>query len=877
MSRTIKNSHSANCENERASRCRLMPLFALIAVAGWVGLSAQPRSLFAIQQGIVVPQRAGALVQVDGVVDDEAPKDPSGLEGAGDYSGGAPLKTDPDLMARLDKAEQYRADGNYRVAVKLWQSVLDESSDTLFTDDGETYYSLSRQIESLLSALPPEGISAYRISADANASEVLAAGGAGNPEALGRVVRGYFLSSMGDDAAWELGCIYLDQHDFTGAMRMFHKIVDQYPDPSVSVAQVWLRIAIAYVWTGDRQSALNALAKANEAGADESDRLYQNIFGILEEEGDGGSNFNNSENWQDRVVGSRRIGAMPSVADPPSGKLRALWQASYSPRNTYTSGNYQSQQLVHADAAAVQKTIEKTEKDTIKKWRDGNWVPTSGVRLDGDRVLWRSMADLATFDRDVLTRPDPVWRSLWLNQFEIDAATRTWKQMLDSYGRFNEGSNQGKTAPSSELEVQLFGDRIARSMTVYRGVAYTLEGSEYSPWSGKAPSRVSRNDNYNWGTVPRRTRTNHLVAYDVVTGKLLWRQPGFTNPGETSTESANPAGGADENPGIDPNNPSAGNPMLDIGFMGAPVGYGELIIVPVNLSGSTWLYALNPADRGSLVWRAFLCDEPGGGSNPWSPIQLSLDGSTVYAACGTGVIFAVEAMTGTIRFARRYKRTGEPNNLMARFGNQMEMLDLDGWQEDIVVPAGNVLLSMSSDYNALWALDRQTAKLVWRTENKPFGQKFDYLIGVHDDYVFIGGREVVAAVSLKAQGRWVWVYSLPETSHGRAMLTNDALYVPIGSSIQKLGLSGKAGSGDVLATFPVSLGTGAPVGNLLSDGKRIWVDGGSRIYALGDDDGSIVDVVEDKGDNEAEKTEDAEADDKASEEQTADDVDKSSE
>ncbi len=872
MLNTIQKNNSITDMPECTSPSGLALFQGTIVVACFVGFLTCSVPLNAGQ--VVVRPAGGQQVQVEGVVEDQGAKDPAGLEGAGDYAGGAPLKTDPDLMARLDKAEQYRADGNYRVAVKLWQSVLDESSDTLFTDDGETYYSLSRQIESLLSALPPEGISAYRISADAHASEVLAVGGQGNREALGRVVRGYFLSSFGDDAAWELGCIYLDRHDFTGAMRMFYKIVDQYPDPSVPVNQVWLRIAIACVGSDDRPSAETALARAIETGADETDRLYQGIAEIIKDASESGALMGSAGNWQGLVSGSRRLGAMPSVADPPSGKLRVQWQSSYSPRDKYVSGEFESTQLFRAESAAILKTMDKNEKDMVRKWREALWMPAPGVLLDGERLLWKSAADLVSFDTDVISQPDPEWRSIWLNQFEIDAATSTWKQMLDSYGRFSEGSSQSKTAPSRELEVQLFGDRIARSMTVYRGVVYSIEGREYAPFSSKVPSHV-QNENYNWGSVPRRTRSNHLVAYDVSNGKLLWRQPDFKLPGEVLSEAAGRQVPADNTLEAVPEGQTTSDPFLDIGFMGAPVGYGEMIIAPVNIAGSIWLYALNPANRGSLVWRAFLCDEPGGGSNPWSPMQLSLDGSTIYASCGTGVIFAVEAMTGSIRFARRYKRTGQPNNLMARFGNQMELLDLDGWQEDLVVPAGNVLLALSSDYNALWAMDRQTARLVWRTENKPFGQKFDYLIGVHDDYVFLGGREVIAAVSLKAQGRWVWVYSLPEPSYGQALLTSEALYVPIGSNIQKLGLAGKEGSGDVLATFPVNLGTSAPVGNLLSDGTRIWVDGGNRIYALGDDDGSIVDLPEDEDQNATGKINetDPETDDEGIDDQAVEDID----
>ena len=148
---------------------------------------------------------------------------------------GAVLKTDPELEDVLEKAERMRNDGQYRVACTLWQAVLNRSGDALFSRDGEIYYSLVEQVEAILADLPPDGLVAYRVIADAAAKEILAeAADDSDVTALNSVVRNYFISSLGDEAAFNLGSIYLDQFDFIGARRMFEKIATQYPDPSVS-------------------------------------------------------------------------------------------------------------------------------------------------------------------------------------------------------------------------------------------------------------------------------------------------------------------------------------------------------------------------------------------------------------------------------------------------------------------------------------------------------------------------------------------------------------------------------------------------------------------------------------------------------------------
>ena len=151
-----------------------------------------------------------------------------------DPESGAVLKTDPDLEASLETAERFKNDGNYRVATQLWQAVLQRSGDALYSSDGIVYFSLVRQVEQILSELPPEGLAAYRVIADAEAKEIMAqARGPNDVTALNQVVRQYFISSLGDEAAFQLGSIYLDRFDFIGARRMFEKIVKQYPDPSV--------------------------------------------------------------------------------------------------------------------------------------------------------------------------------------------------------------------------------------------------------------------------------------------------------------------------------------------------------------------------------------------------------------------------------------------------------------------------------------------------------------------------------------------------------------------------------------------------------------------------------------------------------------------
>ena len=64
------------------------------------------------------------------------------------------------------------------------------------------------------------------------------------------------------------------------------------------------------------------------------------------------------------------------------------------------------------------------------------------------------------------------------------------------------------------------------------------------------------------------------------------------------------------------------------------------------------------------------------------------------------------------------------------------------------------------------------------------------------------------------------------------MLTEDGIFIPVGKKIYKFDLEGLKTRPNLVSTANVDLGTSAPVGNLYSDGDKIWVHGVNRLYAL---------------------------------------------
>jgi hypothetical protein len=145
----------------------------------------------------------------------------------------------------------------------------------------------------------------------------------------------------------------------------------------------------------------------------------------------------------------------------------------------------------------------------------------------------------------------------------------------------------------------------------------------------------------------------------------------------------------------------------------------------------------------------------------------------------------------------------------------------------VVIPFGRALVVMSSDCDKLLAIDRRTGGLIWDSPRSPLGgTPAAYCLGVSGRGLFVGGKNVVRRYDIPS-GRMVWEKEIGD-SLGRGCLTEDAVYVPVRDSIVKF----DAEKGRELVQVGVALTSDDPVGNLYSDGEKLWVVGAGRVYAM---------------------------------------------
>jgi outer membrane protein assembly factor BamB len=335
-----------------------------------------------------------------------------------------------------------------------------------------------------------------------------------------------------------------------------------------------------------------------------------------------------------------------------------------------------------------------------------------------------------------------------------------------------------------------------------------------------------------------RSRTNFLTVYDVNSGRVIWRMPDDQKSGKTGRDPNDPVENAAQGiaqPG------AAGSEadrleLISGGFMGSPLVVESMVYVAHNQSGAIYVYCLDDDNKGKVIWRTYLCDEPDSGAAPWAPISITGEGSDLFVGSGMGVVFCLDQATGNVRYAHRYERSVKSQQVPNQFGGWTPPTqDFDGWSEDLMIPWGREMICLTSDASKIISLDRRSGDLVWQAGIDPLGERFEYILGIHNRVLYAAGRRTIVAIDLDGHGRMLWGGETmfgQAVSGGKGILTWDSIYIPVAGEIWQYGLNPKTSNPEPLARFPVNMGIDVPVGNLTSDGNRIWVQAANRIFVL---------------------------------------------
>jgi tetratricopeptide (TPR) repeat protein len=228
------------------------------------------------------------------------------------------------------------------------------------------------------------------------------------------------------------------------------------------------------------------------------------------------------------------------------------------------------------------------------------------------------------------------------------------------------------------------------------------------------------------------------------------------------------------------------------------------------------------AENGAPVWRTRLTAGIPSVPPRGAPVNITVDGASVYLCTGNGFAYALDGYNGSVRWATLYQRPGE---VPARARPTREQNREIFWAESLVLVEGDTIVVAPEDSAVILGLDRRCGTRLW-TAPKPEG--VDYVVGRRGAALIAAGRRAVVSVNL-ADGRERWRTPI-DGSTGWGTMWGQEVLIPCNRTI----LRWNAGDGTALEPARTHTLDGLPLGNLYANGDRLLVVGLERIYALVD-------------------------------------------
>ena len=394
----------------------------------------------------------------------------------------ASFETDLDISTFLARAREFADVGQYETAVRVLQRVLDSERQVLIRRGLRVYRPSDLAAIDLLLEWPPEALDAYRVVTDPLAGGIYSQlGGTNNERVLAEIVRRYFLSSYGDEAAYRLACYRLDHGDFADAYRLLTQLYDRYPDPSVSSEDILLRLAVAASKVGN-QDAMRRAWERYVAGATKPLPPW-------------------TESVEKRAAAATETAMSSHVGNTPK-------RAPRLPSDAGDGVSLVSQW--EAEAAA----LGADEPDMFERildllefaWTKRKERPADKLAVDGERVWISNARGVRCFD----SSGQEVWSSSGGVPFKGFASDQV------------KASNIIRGGVRNFAIWSAFDDLMEGRLSLIDGVLYRVEGSWFT---GARRVRVS-------GSYTTTRNGSRLAAYDAQTGRLKW----FAGGGEETSE-----------------------------------------------------------------------------------------------------------------------------------------------------------------------------------------------------------------------------------------------------------------------------------------------------------------------------------------------------
>ncbi len=702
------------------------------------------------------------------------------------------VKTDTEVDAAIAEAKQALDQNRPADAVKLYQTLIEQSGDLLYAVDAEKdrglYAPVALAVRAELQKLPDAVADLYRSTYEPVAqSKFIEATVAFDAPSLRAIAARWPLTESAAKSLERAGAIFFDRGEFSRAAECWQDLLRDRGSslPRETVIRLQTQLVVALI-----ESERVADAESWRKTLREKSPGAKSKFGGEEIE-----------------VGKFLDGYFSSR--PPSSVLRPPSAEDWPMFGGDATG---TRLMVDAepvlDPQWVHDTGEKVDPIDFSSLRragnmvfwNGQWVQQSALQQFRDEHLSLLPVVIApergagtTSER--LARTRVIIRSQRrLGCLDLIGGRLLWQADAPYFG----GS-----VSYDESGFAVVNTADALSATVADGLVFTIENAEI-PNPGVFRRGGVVDDKF--------SMSSSLAARDMTSGKLVWK----IGRGHGDNDFIKTAR-----------------------FISTPtVADGLLYVIVIQSQGFT-LVCLDARD-GRFRWKTFLSQLPMTAMAGWGQMQPNyeaappvIEGNRVFCSTDAGVIAAADADSGQILWARQY--AGGVTDPQAALRGEV-IAAATGYPHNRSMVRGGVLYVLPSDSNDVLVLDAGSGKILWRKFRE--GQR--YLAGLVPVSPTGGtsASDLVSqlilcspsAVALAASdGQQLWRAARHDLM-GRPALTRDRLY----SCAPREGILAFSVADGALSKLYPPVAPDAVVGNLLTIGGVVLASTDTKVASYFD-------------------------------------------
>jgi outer membrane protein assembly factor BamB/predicted Zn-dependent protease len=685
-----------------------------------------------------------------------------------DASAGVYLPTDRSLSRAIARARERLGDHEYHEVLAFLQGVLARDEDSFLERAGDDrQLGIKATARQLIGELPPEGYEVYELLHGATARRQLEAGiQSGDREALAKIVRQYFHTTAGYEAALVLAEMEADQGHRLAAAELYRELMEApraaarlEPHLSVAAAINLLKAGqpedaaatIHKVVETNPAAAITIAGKSTTLPAASADPIAWLVGFVGQQEATG----SNDAGWLtlrgDPNRNSQVAGGRPH--------LRPRWEARV------------------VNDPSVESFLSGRSDDFLQ--RGVVAIPGAKPIAVGDVVIMRTPENIVAIDWQTGKR---IWESRDEQELQSEIASAEPTPTIDR----DQWVTQGKP-----LEDRVWDDALMTSLSsdgkrvfVVRGMPTVRDEEGGLGWQQQFNMR---------NNLENFSATNQLAAYDIATqGKLAWEIDGGRNAGKLS--------GAF--------------------FLGAPLAIDNTLYVIAEVRSALYLIALDPSN-GQVQWQQQLLGlEQSIALDPArrrAGVTPSYSGGVLVCPTAASTVVAIDVVKREFAWVYKYPReTQTPDVRNWQFQQQQAQLvrTNNQWLDSSAVITDGKVIVTPPESSEIYCLDLHSGKALWHHRQ---GDSL-FIGGVdHGNVLLVSGQSVMACRLSDGDPAWKKETTpLPSGAlpAGQGYLSEGRYYLPL--------TSGQIAEID-MATG--SLETYSPAGGTVSLGNLICYRG----------------------------------------------------